>query len=75
MNPFIVMDTRTGKEADPCQIVLKEDWAKEAGLCYCDMEGFFIGQDGTTLILADECGVFTFVDQERFKIIEQEAEG
>ena len=63
---FTVLDTKTGKEADETEIALHEDWAK--GLCYCDMEGFFIGVDGT-LILCDECGRFEYVPEGRFKIL------
>lgn len=53
MKPFKVIDALTGKEADIEKIALSEDWAKR--LVYCDMEGFFIGQDGQSLILADAC--------------------
>ena len=50
---FLVIDTKTGPEADMYNIALKEEWAKH--LCYCDMEGFSILADGT-LLLNDECG-------------------
>ena len=64
---FHVIDKTTGKEADPYEIALKEDWAKS--LCYCDMEGFAILEDGT-LILADECGRFEFIQEnDRFEIV------
>ena len=56
---FKVIDKKTGKEADPYEIALNEKWAQS--LCYCDMEGFFIGEDGT-LILADECGKFEYAN-------------
>lgn len=64
--PFIVIDKKTGKEADECEIVLHEDWAKH--LMYCDMEGFAIEQDGT-LILLDECGQFVYCSSDRFEVV------
>jgi len=63
---FIVIDNKTGKEADPYEIALHEDWAKD--LCYCDMDGWAIEEDGT-LLLVDECGRFAYADRERFKVV------
>lgn len=63
---FHVIDMKTGKEADPYEIALKEEWAK--GLIYCDMEGFAIEEDGT-LILADECGRLAYTPIGRFKVV------
>jgi len=63
---FTVIDTKTGKEADEYEIALYEDWAKH--LCYCDMEGWAIENDGT-LLLVDECGRFAYADKERFKVV------
>ncbi len=63
---FIVIDKLTWQEADVKQIVLNEDWAQ--GLVYCDMEGFFVGEDGT-LILADECGHYVYCPEDRFCIL------
>ena len=64
---FHVIDKRTGEEADTWEIALNEKWAKS--LCYCDMEGFAILEDGT-LILTDECGRFEYIQEEdRFEII------
>lgn len=63
---FLVIDKKTGKEADEYEIALKEDWAKN--LIYCDMEGFALLQDGT-LILVDECGSFEYCPADRFEII------
>ncbi|GHV40247.1 hypothetical protein FACS1894187_21020 [Synergistales bacterium] len=63
---FTVIDRQTGREADAKQIALTEDWAK--GLCYCDMEGFAIQEDGT-LILMDECGKFECCPTDRFTVI------
>lgn len=62
---FIVIDTKTGEEADTYDIALHEDWAKH--LCYCDMEGWAIEEDGT-LLLVDECGRFEYADRKRFKV-------
>ena len=63
---FIVIDNKTGEEADTYNIALHEDWAKH--LCYCDMEGWAIEDDGT-LLLVDECGRFAYADRERFKVV------
>ena len=64
---FSVIDTATGKYPDLQVIALKEDWAKS--LCYCDMEGFAIEEDGT-LILTDECGRHACPpDPDRFEVI------
>ena len=62
---FIVIDNKTGKEADTYDIALHEEWAKH--LCYCDMDGWAIEEDGT-LLLVDECGQFAYADRERFKV-------
>lgn len=64
--PFVVIDKKTKKEADCYKIARKEDWAKR--LCYCDMEGFAITQDGM-LILLDECGKYTYCPENRFKVV------
>lgn len=66
--PFCVFDKKKNKEADCYKIALKEDWAK--GLCYCDMEGFAITQDGI-LILLDECSRFTYCPDNRFKVVSE----
>ena len=62
---FTVIDKNTCQEADLEQIALKAPWAK--GLCYCDMEGFAIGQDGDMYLL-DECGRWTYPPQDRFEV-------
>ena len=64
--PFCVFDKKKNKEADCYKISLKEDWAK--WLCYCDMNGFAIAQDGM-LILLDECGRYTYCPDNRFKVV------
>ena len=63
---FIVIDKKTGKEADPYEITLHEEWAHQ--LCYCDMEGFAILEDGT-LILCDECGRMAYCPDGRFEVV------
>lgn len=67
---FMVIDNKTGKEADVYNIALKEDWAK--GLIYCDMEGFAIEEDGN-LILLDECGNFAYCPSGRFTVVPEGA--
>lgn len=67
---FIVIDNKTGKEADIGKIALKEDWAK--GLMYCDMEGFALLQDGN-LILMDECGRYEYCPSGRFTVVPENA--
>lgn len=62
---FTVIDTKTGKYPDLEKIAF-EDWAE--GLCWCDMEGFAILEDGH-LILADECGKFAYCPTGRFEVI------
>ena len=68
---FIVIDEKTGKEADIERIARREKWA--AGLIYCDMEGWAIEQDGS-LLLMDECGNFKYADRERFRVVWDEDE-
>ena len=63
---FWVIDKKTGKEADTYKIALKEKWAQ--GLVYCDIDGFYIGEDGS-LILADECGNYAYPPEDRFEIV------
>jgi hypothetical protein len=62
---FMVIDNKTGEEADAYQIALKEEWAK--GLIYCDIEGFAILEEGN-LVLLDECGNVAYCPNNRFTI-------
>lgn len=62
---FRVIDLVDGEEPDLVMIALHEDWAQK--LIYCDMEGFFIDQDGN-LYLADECGQYAPCPPDRFKV-------
>lgn len=65
---FIVIDRQTGIEADPEHIARREDWAVDAGLVSCDMEGFAVLQDGTLLLL-DECGNAAYCPEDRFEVV------
>lgn len=60
---FDVIDPKTGRYPDLEKIVRTEDWAE--GLCYCDMDGFAISEDGS-LILMDECGNQRICPSNRF---------
>lgn len=60
---FRVIDKKTNEQADEQAIALNEEWAKY--LCYCDMDGFAIQEDGS-LILMDECGKFAYCPANRF---------
>ena len=62
---FTVLDKSTNKEANPYEIALNEDWAKN--LIYCDIEGFAILENGT-LILTDECGNYACPPLDRFVV-------
>ena len=64
-NTFTVIDRTTGHYPDIYNIALHEDWAK--GLCYCDMEGFAIEEDGS-LWLMDECGNERLCPSDRFEV-------
>lgn len=59
---FTVIDKTTGEAPD------YEKLGMEYHLCYCDMEGFAIGEDGT-LYLLDECGRWEYPPQERFEAV------
>lgn len=58
---FKIIDIRTGKE--PSQRVIN-NIARKGGLIEHDIAGFFVGSDGG-LILADECGHYTYVNTNR----------
>ena len=66
--PFVVIDKKTGKEADIYNIALHEEWANH--LIYCDMEGFAIQEDGT-LVLLDECHNMAYCPLDRFEVISE----
>lgn len=62
---FEIIDRRTGKE--PSQRVIN-NIARKGGLIEHDIAGFFVGSDGG-LILADECGHYTYVNTNRITAI------
>lgn len=61
---FKVIDTKTGKE--PTARVI-ENIAKKGGLFTYDIDQFFVGEDGS-LILMDDCSNATYCDTDRFKV-------
>ena len=61
---FRVIDTITGKE--PSEDVIYQ-LAEQGRLVYCDIDGFYIGEDGE-ICLIDDCGNATWLDGERFKV-------
>lgn len=66
MIEFTVIDNKTGEYPDLWNIALKEDWAK--GLVYCDVEGFYISEDGE-LVLVDDCDNMAYCPDGRFTVI------
>ena len=62
---FKVIDIKTGKE--PTSRVI-DNIAKKGGLLRMDIDQFFVGEDGS-LILIDDCGKMTYCDTERFKVV------
>lgn len=66
---FKVIDNRTGKEPIyDHNHLFKEKWFKESGLIYCDIDGWYIGEDGY-LVLVDDCGRVGYPPQDRFKVV------
>ena len=66
---FKVIDKRTGKEPIyDHNHLFKEKWFKQSNLIWCDLECWFIGEDGQ-LILADECGNFAYPPADRFEVV------
>ena len=61
---FYVIDKRTGKQATARVL---DNIAKKNGLVRCDIDQFFVGEDGA-LVLADDCGNIAYVDTKRFKV-------
>lgn len=59
---FKVIDKKTGKE--PTYRVI-HNIAKKGGLMTCDIDQFFLGEDGQ-IVLADDCGNIAYVDMKRF---------
>ena len=67
---FKVIDTKTGEE--PTSRVVY-NIAKEGGLMVMDIDQFFVGEDGS-LILIDDCGNITYCDATRFKVVAESEE-
>ena len=66
---FHVIDKRTGNEPIfDHNHIFKEKWFKESGLIWCDIDGWYISEDGQ-LVLIDDCGKCVWVDQERFEVV------
>lgn len=66
---FLVIDKRTGREPIfDHNHMFKEKWFKESALVWCDLEGWFIGEDGQ-LVLLDECGHYAYPPSGRFEVI------
>ena len=66
---FKVIDPKTGKEPIyDFNHLFKEKWFKESGLIYCDIDGWYISEDGY-LILVDDCGKVGYPPQDRFKVV------
>lgn len=66
---FHVIDKRTGKEPIfDHNHIFKEKWFKESGLIWCDIDGWYISEDGQ-LALIDDCGKCVWVDQNRFVVV------
>ena len=67
---FHVIDTKTGKE--PTSRVI-DNIAKKGGLMVMDIDQFFVGEDGS-LVLIDDCGNITYCDMRRFKVVAESAD-
>ena len=65
---FKVIDTKTGKE--PTSRVI-DNIAKKGGLMIYDIDQFFVGEDGS-LVLVDDCGKMTYCDTTRFKVVAEQ---
>lgn len=61
---FRIIDKTTGH---PPSISAIMDIAKNGDLFLCDIDQFYVGEDGA-IALADDCGNMTFIDPERFTV-------
>lgn len=61
---FRVIDKKTGKE--PTDRVIT-NIARNGGLMEMDIDQFFVGEDGS-IILVDDCGKAVWCDMNRFEI-------
>jgi len=64
MTLFKIIDKTTGEEHTEEAI---ESEAKSGNLMECDIDGFYVGEDGQ-IILVDDCGNCTWVDMSRFEV-------
>jgi len=67
---FKVIDNNTGKEPTAKAI---DNIAIEGGLVRNGIEQFYVGEDGS-LILVDDCGNITYCDTTRFKVVVESEE-
>ena len=66
---FSVIDKRTGKAPIfDHNHIFKEKWFKNSGLIYCDIDGWYIGEDGG-LVLIDDCGNAGYPPIDRFEVV------
>lgn len=66
---FSVIDKRTGKAPIfDHNHIFKEKWFKNSGLIYCDIDGWYIGEDGE-LVLIDDCGNAGYPPIDRFEVV------
>lgn len=63
MLTFTVIDPHTGEYPNLEAIVRHEVWA--ARLLYCDVDGFYVGEEGE-LILLDDCNRVAYPPPGRF---------
>lgn len=71
---FKVIDKRTGKEPIfDHNHIFKEKWFKESGLIWCDIDGWYVSEDGE-LALIDDCGRSFLVDRNRFEVVYENIE-
>ena len=71
MNEFTVVDIKTGRYPDLEKLALEEAWARN--LVYCDMDGFYLAEDGE-LYLTDKCGNIVPCPEGRFKVVFRKVE-
>ncbi len=71
---FKVIDKRTGKEPIfDHNHIFKEKWFKESSLIWCDIDGWYVSEDGQ-LALTDDCGHTVWVDRNRFEVVYEDVE-
>lgn len=68
LDGFSVIDKTTGKYPDLAKIAAEEQWAKDAFLLWCDMDGFTVDECGE-LMLQDECGHCAYCPEGRFIVV------